>query len=191
MGGFGGAISKPGSGCKPPVTCPFADLRRAPGRLGIEAQGIARLEMQVALDAEPEQPLDAFQFTQGHAAQLRTAETDVGKAEQQVGLVGVHLGDEPGGGPGRMKEPDHRPMVLSRPPAVLEQALPDLLGDELHGETPSHATGGESLSLALRPVARRAAGLLLFGAPPTPPVGQTQTWQRGRNRGFNLLLFFN
>src|SRR3546814_7541452 len=97
--------------------------------------------------AETERALHAFELAEPDAAELGEAEPEIAEPEQDVRLVGVHLGDQPGGGTTGIEELDHRPVILVRPAAILEQSALDLLGDEFHWELPS-ATGVESLSLA-------------------------------------------
>lgn len=49
------------------------DRARKAGGLGIDAQGIAGLEIEIALDAEAERTLDAFGRAQADGAELGTA----------------------------------------------------------------------------------------------------------------------
>ena len=67
--------------------------------------------MKVALDAETETALDALQFGEADIAELGTTHAEVAEAEENVRLVGHHLGDEPGRGPGGVEEFDDRHMV--------------------------------------------------------------------------------
>src|SRR3546814_12428955 len=91
--------------------------------------------------AETERALHAFELAEPDAAELGEAEPEIAEPEQDVRLVGVHLGDQPGGGTTGIEELDHRPVILVRPAAILEQSALDLLGDEFLGELPSAQIG--------------------------------------------------
>src|SRR3546814_17967958 len=73
-----GVVEQPGRG---------DDRAGAAGGLCIDAQGVMRLEIEVALDAEPEPALDAFELAQADGAELGAAEPEIGQAEQDVGPV--------------------------------------------------------------------------------------------------------
>src|SRR3546814_19941809 len=78
----GGVVEQPGRG---------DDRAGAAGGLCIDAQGVMRLEIEVALDAEPEPALDAFELAQADGAELGAAEPEIGQRseERRVGKEGV------------------------------------------------------------------------------------------------------
>ncbi len=126
--------------------------------LGIDAQAIAGLEIEVALDAEAERTLHAFELAEPNRAELREAEPEVAESEQDVRLIRpiwvISQVKAPQGSKnlttGRWSSSGRPPFSSSRRSISLVMSL--------MGELPS-ATGGESLSLAWEPVAD--------GAPPS------------------------
>lgn len=65
---------------------------------------MARGEVEVALDHEPERKSNGLKLGQRKAAELGAAEAEIGDAEEDVVLV--EFGGEPGRGAHRIEEPD-------------------------------------------------------------------------------------
>ncbi len=65
---------------------------------------MATFKTDIALDAEIQWQLDAFEFGKAEAAQFGAAEAQIGKPEQDIVLV--DLGRKPGGRPNRIEEAD-------------------------------------------------------------------------------------
>ena len=59
----------------------FDDAPCGAGGLGVDGEGEFPLEIQVALDAEAEGPLEGFEFSEREAPDLRCAEAEIGEAE--------------------------------------------------------------------------------------------------------------
>src|SRR3546814_15948747 len=76
-----GVVEQPGRG---------DDRAGAAGGLCIDAQGVMRLEIEVALNVETEPALNAFELAEPHGAELGEAEPEIGAPEQGVGPLRVH-----------------------------------------------------------------------------------------------------
>jgi hypothetical protein len=79
-------------------------------------------EQDVTFDPETERQAHRGEFCKAAGAQLRTSETEIGKAEQRV-AVRLHLGDEQGARADRIEEFHHGNMIDIALPSIGEQSV--------------------------------------------------------------------
>lgn len=80
------------------------------------------LEIRPALDGHSQRAARGFDLTDPNAAKLGAADAKVAEAESDVGLVGVDLGQEPGGHAVRREGLRHREEVVGV--AIIGQFAP-------------------------------------------------------------------
>ena len=73
---------------------------------------MAGFEMEVSLDFQPPFQSNAFELLQANRTELWTLTTQITKPEQPIVVVGIHFTDEPCRTTDRIKEFDHRRVVL-------------------------------------------------------------------------------
>ena len=80
----------------------------------------------------PKGPWEGLELREPHAAEFRASHAEIGQTSENVAVVGVGMGHEPGSGAARVEEPDHRRKVAIGASSVGKQRLAQFGSDEFH-----------------------------------------------------------